>query len=125
MSGWKLLEPLILLHDPTLFSPRICRAGKCKDEGSSGGGDDAAELGIGKNFPVRSVCARITAKNVVHTNLSPDAYRCCLFTANVGGVFLVLGFGCLFALIVAIIEFLWNVKKVAVDEKVSWKFMRP
>lgn len=39
--------------------------------------------------------------------------------ANVGGVFLVLGFGCLFALIVAIIEFLWNVKKVAVEEKVK------
>jgi hypothetical protein len=41
------------------------------------------------------------------------------FPANVGGVFLVLGFGCLFALIVAIIEFLWNVKKIAVEEKVS------
>ena len=39
--------------------------------------------------------------------------------ANVGGVFLVLGAGCLFALIVAIIEFLWNVKKVAVEEKVG------
>lgn len=39
--------------------------------------------------------------------------------ANVGGVFLVLGFGCLFALIVAIIEFLWNVKKIAVEDKVS------
>lgn len=41
-----------------------------------------------------------------------------MLTANVGGVFLVLGFGLLFALIVAIIEFLWNVKKVAVEEKV-------
>lgn len=41
--------------------------------------------------------------------------------ANVGGVFLVLGFGCLFALIVAIIEFLWNVKKIAVEEKVRKK----
>lgn len=41
--------------------------------------------------------------------------------ANVGGVFLVLGFGCLFALIVAIIEFLWNVKKVAVEERVRSK----
>lgn len=36
----------------------------------------------------------------------------------VGGVFVVLGFGCLFALIVAILEFLWNVKKVAIEEKV-------
>jgi hypothetical protein len=36
----------------------------------------------------------------------------------VGGVFVVLGFGCLFALIVAILEFLWNVKKVAVEQKV-------
>lgn len=42
-----------------------------------------------------------------------------LFAANVGGVFLVLGVGCLFALIIAIIEFLWNVKKVAVEEKVG------
>lgn len=34
-------------------------AGKCKDEGSSGGGDDAAELGIGAtlkfNFP--AICS--------------------------------------------------------------------
>lgn len=36
----------------------------------------------------------------------------------VGGVFVVLGFGCLFALIVAVLEFLWNVKKVAVEQKV-------
>ena len=38
--------------------------------------------------------------------------------ANVGGVFVVLGFGCLFALVVAALEFLWNVKKVAIYEKV-------
>lgn len=43
------------------------------------------------------------------------------FIANVGGVFLVLGFGCLFALIIAVIEFLWNVKKVAVEERVGFK----
>lgn len=54
------------------------------------------------------------AKCVVYINLFLP-----LLTANVGGVFLVLGFGCLFALIVALIEFLWNVKKVAVDERVS------
>ncbi|CRL04875.1 CLUMA_CG017927, isoform A [Clunio marinus] len=67
------------------------KGGKCRDESSSGGGDDAAELGI----------------------------------ANVGGVFLVLGFGCLSALIVAIIEFLWNVKKVAVEEKLTpWEALK-
>lgn len=37
---------------------------------------------------------------------------------NVGGVFLVLGFGCFFALFVAVLEFMWNVKKVAVEQKV-------
>lgn len=41
---------------------------------------------------------------------------------NVGGVFVVLGFGCLFALVVAALEFLWNVKKVAIDEKVSYLY---
>lgn len=39
--------------------------------------------------------------------------------ANVGGVFVVLLFGCMFALIVAICEFMWNVKKVAVEEKIT------
>lgn len=32
---------------------------------------------------------------------------------------MVLGFGCLFALIVAFFEFLWNVRKVAVEEKMT------
>ncbi|KAG5684283.1 hypothetical protein PVAND_013519 [Polypedilum vanderplanki] len=45
--------------------------------------------------------------------------------ANVGGVFVVLGFGCLFALIVAILEFLWNVKKVAVEQKLTpWEALK-
>lgn len=39
-----------------LFHSRAYFPGKCKEEGSSGGGDDAAELGIGAtlkfNFPV-------------------------------------------------------------------------
>lgn len=87
------------------FVPFYSFSGKCQDEGSSGGGDDAAELGIGAtlefNFP--AICSS----------------RAFLITANVGGVFLVLGFGCLFALIVAAAEFLWNVKKVAVEEKVE------
>lgn len=37
---------------------------------------------------------------------------------NVGGVFVVLGSGCGAAFLIAVIEFLWNVKEVAVDEKV-------
>jgi glutamate receptor, ionotropic, invertebrate len=37
---------------------------------------------------------------------------------NVGGVFLVLGFGVLCAYIISICEFLWNIKTVAVEEKV-------
>lgn len=38
--------------------------------------------------------------------------------ANVGGVFLVLMCGCGASLIIAIFEFLWNIRKVAVREKV-------
>ncbi|KAL6428824.1 hypothetical protein ACFW04_007993 [Cataglyphis niger] len=41
--------------------------------------------------------------------------------ANVGGVFLVLGVGCVASLIVAIFEFLWNIRKVAVREKITPK----
>lgn len=37
---------------------------------------------------------------------------------NVGGVFVVLGFGCFFAFFIGIAEFLWNVRQVAVEEKV-------
>lgn len=38
---------------------------------------------------------------------------------NVGGVFVVLASGCTVALIIGMLEFLWNVRKVAVDERVS------
>lgn len=37
---------------------------------------------------------------------------------NVGGVFVVLLGGCLVAFIVAICEFLWNIKNVAIEERV-------
>lgn len=40
--------------------------------------------------------------------------------ANVGGVFLVLLIGCCGSFIIAVFEFLWNVRKVAVKEKVSF-----
>ncbi|XP_076658014.1 glutamate receptor ionotropic, kainate 2 [Halictus rubicundus] len=39
--------------------------------------------------------------------------------SNVGGVFLVLLFGCCGSFVIAIFEFLWNVRKVAVSEKVT------
>ncbi|XP_076246197.1 glutamate receptor ionotropic, kainate 2 isoform X2 [Calliopsis andreniformis] len=39
--------------------------------------------------------------------------------ANVGGVFLVLLFGCCGSFVIGIFEFLWNVRKVAVKEKVT------
>ncbi|XP_078053651.1 glutamate receptor ionotropic, kainate 2 [Augochlora pura] len=39
--------------------------------------------------------------------------------ANVGGVFLVLLFGCSGSFVLAVFEFLWNVRKVAVEEKVT------
>ncbi|XP_077295114.1 glutamate receptor ionotropic, kainate 2-like isoform X1 [Arctopsyche grandis] len=38
---------------------------------------------------------------------------------NVGGVFVVLGFGCFIALILGVCEFLWNVRQVAVEDKIS------
>lgn len=38
---------------------------------------------------------------------------------NVGGVFLVLGLGLLAAMVLGCSEFLWNVKTVAIEEKVS------
>lgn len=37
---------------------------------------------------------------------------------NVGGVFLVVAGGCFIAFIVATMEFLWNVEKIAIEEKV-------
>nr|QHN69187.1 ionotropic receptor 5 [Sirex nitobei] len=39
--------------------------------------------------------------------------------ANVGGVFLVLIIGCAASFVMAILEFLWNVRKVAVEEKIT------
>lgn len=42
---------------------------------------------------------------------------------NVGGVFVVLLFGCTTALLMGILEFLWNVRKVAVDERVFKNFI--
>lgn len=45
-----------------------------------------------------------------------------LGVANVGGVFLVLVGGCFLALVVAVFEFLWNVKTIAVKEKVEKSF---
>ncbi|XP_067000651.2 glutamate receptor ionotropic, kainate 2 [Anabrus simplex] len=39
--------------------------------------------------------------------------------SNVGGVFLVLFFGCLASFIVAVLEMLWNCRKIAVQEKIS------
>ncbi|XP_063226898.1 glutamate receptor ionotropic, kainate 2-like isoform X2 [Bacillus rossius redtenbacheri] len=42
-----------------------------------------------------------------------------LTMANVGGVFLVLMVGCCAAFIVAILEMLWNCRKIAVEEKIT------
>lgn len=39
--------------------------------------------------------------------------------ANVGGVFVVLALGCSCAMLLGIVEFLWNVKDVAIEEKVT------
>ena len=39
--------------------------------------------------------------------------------ASVGGVFMVLMLGCGASIFIAICEFLWNIRKVAVEEKVK------
>lgn len=38
---------------------------------------------------------------------------------NVGGVFLVLGGGVLLGILVGIIDFLWNIRQISIDESVS------
>lgn len=38
---------------------------------------------------------------------------------NVGGVFLVLGAGLIVSIIVGIIDFVWNIRQIAIDESVS------
>lgn len=38
---------------------------------------------------------------------------------HVGGVFLVLMLGCTISTLIALIEFLWNIRKVAIEEKVT------
>lgn len=43
---------------------------------------------------------------------------------NVGGVFVVLLLGCTCASILGIVEFLWNVKDLAIEEKVMVQFNR-
>lgn len=55
-----------LIFYVVIFMTRCRRlTGKCKDEGSSGGGDDAAELGIG------NVCSHTNLwSNVINTNPS-------------------------------------------------------
>lgn len=40
---------------------------------------------------------------------------------NVGGVFLVLGAGLLVGISVGILDFLWNIRRIAIDEKVASK----
>ncbi|KAJ6634113.1 Glutamate receptor ionotropic, kainate 5, partial [Pseudolycoriella hygida] len=44
---------------------------------------------------------------------------------NVGGVFVILILGCVSALILGIAEFLWNVKDLAIEEKISlWEALK-
>lgn len=39
---------------------------------------------------------------------------------NVGGVFIVVGIGLFIAFIIGIIDFLWNIRQIAIDEKVKF-----
>lgn len=42
--------------------------------------------------------------------------------ANVGGVFLVLVIGCAVGLLLGVIEFLWNLREVAIQNKVAFLY---
>lgn len=44
---------------------------------------------------------------------------------NVGGVFLVLAGGCFVAFVIATMEFLWNVEKIAIEEKAIIRILIP
>lgn len=44
---------------------------------------------------------------------------------NVGGVFVVLGIGCGIASAMGMIEFLWHIKEVAVEQKVWTRKLYP
>lgn len=39
---------------------------------------------------------------------------------NVGGVFIVVGIGLFIAFIIGIVDFLWNIRQIAIDEKVKF-----
>ncbi|KAF2904859.1 hypothetical protein ILUMI_01330 [Ignelater luminosus] len=43
-----------------------------------------------------------------------------LTLANVGGVFLVLGIGVLISFLISLVEFLWNVRNISVEEHISY-----
>lgn len=59
------------------------------------------------------------SKKKIFTACEDDKPSDDLGIASVGGVFLVLAGGCLVALIVATLEFLWNVEKIAIEEKAN------
>lgn len=69
---------------------------------------------------VRSLKEHWWVKNVTCENrekvatLTPE-----LNMENVGGVFLVLGAGLLLAIVMGVMEFLWNVRRVSIDEKIT------
>lgn len=55
----------------------------------------------------------------------PAADAAELGIANVGGVFFILLFGCLAAILLGIVEFLWNIKAIAIDQKITpWEALR-
>lgn len=56
------------------------------------------------------------AKNVTCDEHERDALT--LGMDNVGGVFIVLIVGIAISIIIGILEFLWNIRKVSIDEKV-------
>ncbi|XP_034944392.1 glutamate receptor ionotropic, kainate 2-like isoform X2 [Chelonus insularis] len=59
------------------------------------------------------------SKNCSQSEPPPDSGE--LTMAHVGGVFLVLLIGCSASLLMAIFEFLWNIRKVAIQEKITPK----
>lgn len=55
----------------------------------------------------------------------PTADAAELGIANVGGVFVILMLGCMSAMVLGIAEFLWNIKTIAIDQKITpWEALK-
>lgn len=83
-------------------------------------GDERGRIVRGKYpGPERtSISAGTHCPSFKEDHSTSDASAAELGLANVGGVFVVLALGCAFGFIMAVLEFVWNIRKIAVEEEV-------